>query len=557
MTIGALTRAGSRSALAAAKARARAAANRKVDPVDPQERFFTFEPGPITPTSGGGASPGQRSVIEDTSQLALLLAANKVGKTYDACQETWAFLRGTHPTWPDLKPPLSIAVCLPNLKKPYTNDFAKTMRMCEPRDVLAPTIRYTLARGYRQGTEARIETRPWVACPSCDARWMVDDDQGAICADCQVWAPNLGPSEVVFYSSAGDGASFTGFSGHVLIGNEPPVQSRMGEFLRGAMRHQAVVRWYMTAVSSHAETRDLAWFREDVEGDPDRGVEPRYQLDAEGQVKRDAEGNPIPLWSVHNIRMTPENVPHMTAEEVYAAIALVDPDEYEIRVNGGWDVIATARALMNFGESTCVFDGDELPGLEHDEINIGLCADHGENAGAEYWLLYVYAGRPGPDCRVWFLREYSSPSKTTIARDAHEVIKLLEAHGWNIHHVDRWNGDTNSSGKSRMTTVNQEFEEEITLLATGRRRPVAIRIRPAAKGPGSVGYGTRVLNEGFGTGRCMVHRRCKVLRRSSRTWRGGNTGPDAKLKHPIDTARYGAVELLAPRSRTSTNLVTR
>jgi len=332
--------------------------------------------------------------------------------------------------------------------------------------------------------------------------------------------------------------------------NEPPREDKWGETMRAAAETNAPIAVAFTAVDNHGVSRDLTWLRTIIEGDEARGIDPAYELDAEGLPVLDEDGDPVLLWSQTVIELTPENVPHRDPKDIHAQIANCPPAEFEIRIKGGWETLAQDRMLMGFSRA-CVFSGRELPKYSGEELSIGLCADHGERPGAEFWLLYAYLGK-GPRARVWILDEYSSPARTTEKQDAQGVLAMLARWDLSIHDVSRAHGDVNSAGKTRLASVNEVFEEEFAEVVAGDRTARVITIEGAEKGAGSIGFGVRVMNTAMSSARMFVHENCRMFRRACRRW----AGKDDDYKHPIDTARYGVVPILEPRSRRGAHLGT-
>jgi phage terminase large subunit-like protein len=247
----------------------------------------------------------------------------------------------------------------------------------------------------------------------------------------------------------------------------------------------------------------------------------------------------------HVVPLAPENAPWMTQAQVDQVIESTLESERPQRIYGAWDGVTPERLLSGWSDDL-IFPGGEAPDVPSYPVSVGLAIDHGEKEAKEVVELYAYDERTH---RAWLLDEYSSAGKTTVQQDALGVLAMLDRNGLSLAAIDRAHGDTNSGGKSRLTTVNRLFEEAFADALGHPREQPPIRIRPARKGPGSVMYGARVLNSAMVSRRLRVSDRCVRFIAGARHWKGGNAGPDAALKDALDAGRYGLVDVLDQRSQ--------
>lgn len=247
----------------------------------------------------------------------------------------------------------------------------------------------------------------------------------------------------------------------------------------------------------------------------------------------------------HVVPLTEANAPWMTAAQIRQVIESTLESERPQRIYGEWDGVTPERLLSGWSDELIFKPGDE-DALPHREVSIGLAIDHGEKEAKEVVLLYAY-----DEARheAWLLDEYSSAGKTTVRQDALGVLGMLDRNGMSLQAVDRAHGDTNSAGKTRLTSVNRLFEEAFADALGFPRETPPLRIRSASKGRGSVMYGARVLNAAMVSRRLRVCSRCVKFIEGARHWKGSNAGPDANLKDALDAGRYGLVDILDQRGK--------
>ena len=130
--------------------------------------------------------------------------------------------------------------------------------------------------------------------------------------------------------------------------------------------------------------------------------------------------------------------------------------------------------------------------------------------------------------------------------DARKVFDILDRWGISPFEITKAHGDTNSAGKSRLTSVNRALEQAFAELYKLPKSAPPFRIYPAKKGRGSVNFGCKVLNAAMIQGRLTVHERCAPLVRALRYYKGGKAGRDAEHSDKIDPMRYALTDWLEP-----------
>lgn len=452
---------------------------------DPYLVFMTAEPG----EGRWGAAPWQRAVVEDPSNRILIRGGNKIGKSLGLAMFLENWRRGHNGNHPRPEGPAKILYVVADMANAYADDVCRTLHEIIPSSELHEDTKYSTVRGYTTGGKRAL--------------LFANGD------------------EIMFRSGSQDGQALAGLWSHLVLINEPPIQSRWGEIMRAAGLKKAPVVVGFTPVDNHGVSRDLLWLRDIVEGPPGQPVPTR------------PDGTP--LWSQHVIRLCPENVPHRKPEEVLLQIADMPPWEVAQRRDAEWEGPSNERSLSAFGPEN-VFnaspgDWEALPGApDPGELRLGLAADHGENANKEVIILHAWHGY-GDSLTEWVLDAYLSPGQTSIEQDAEGVCQMLARWGLTPDHMDEAVGDTNSSGKGDWTarTVNEHFTKAFAAL--GYR----LVMRPADKGAGSVGLGVRVLNDAFARKRLWICTVAAPIRNAAERWQGKNDG----YKDKIDPLRYG------------------
>ena len=382
----------------------------------------------------------------------------------------------------DMPTPNTGLIVVPDLDASYADDLCVCFRELLPDYMLARNCSYSMANGYKSGGRRGLTLH--------------------------------NGSRILFRSSWQAPRALAGIKVDWLGINEPPVRSLWGEILRSVFQSQGPVLMQFTSVQDPDKpSQDLTWLRKEIE-DPEKG------------------------WSRHEVPLSYENAPHRSKASIDAQMRDCAEWEYDQRILAKWDAPATDRA----------FDGFDGP-VDDDprgDYPVGMCWDHGEGPGKEVCHLYQYWTNDRGERCAHIFDSYVSPGRTTEAMDARKVAEMLDRWGVSPFEIERACGDTNSAGKSRLTTVNRTLEYAFADLYKLPHHAPPFRIVPAKKGAGSVSYGCRVLNAAFIQGRLTVHKRCAPLVRALRYYKGGKAGRDAEHSDKTDAARYGLTDWLEP-----------
>ena len=438
------------------------------------------------------ATPKQLDFHKSQAARRLCRSGNQTGKSAAGASEAWYHATGSHP-WREVPLAPSIGwVVVSDLENHYPT-ICRKLRDVEPSHLIGPNTLYDSARGYR--------TR---------GRRLIELTNGSI---------------VEFRSGRGEITALASATVDWIWYDEPPMESHYSESIsRIAVRRlpsggRAPAWMTMTPVG-----RPCGWIRLMVEGDESAGTPPTEN------------------WHQTVIRLTPEDCPHRSPESLQQQIASYLPSEVAQRTNGDWEGVTFERLLTGYSEDT-LFDDEELPDREW---GVGLTFDHGERVNSEVCLLYAYDESAN---EVWVIDEYVSLGRTTTQQDALGVLEMLDRNGLNIATVTRAHGDTNSAGKSALISVNRLLEESIAEALGIDPHSPPLRILGASKRPGSVLWGSRVVNIALLSRRLRVSPRCRKLIEGMKHWRGTKQGADAELTHSLDALRYGACEILDGRTR--------
>jgi len=244
-----------------------------------------------------------------------------------------------------------------------------------------------------------------------------------------------------------------------------------------------------------------------------------------------------------------ENCPWLTQEQVDEVIAATLEAERPQRIYGEWEGVTPSRMLSAFTDDH-LYDDDSDEGPSG-KLEVGLGFDWAERSMGTVAELVLFDREAR---KVWSFDEYESQGATTIGQDAISILAMLDRYGIALDEVDEARGDTNSLGKSRLTTVNRAMSEALAR-ASGvpelaiSRGQLPLHIRGARKGPGSVMAGARTLNNALAGWRWRIHRRCKRLVEGARHWKGQKTGRGSEVKDALDATRYIAVPILDQKTK--------
>lgn len=336
----------------------------------------------------------------------------------------------------------------------------------------------------------------WLYCPHDE---IIDSDWNAT----RGWKNDViqlrNGSRIIFRSAESQSTSIAGLTVHACWCDEPMPQHLWGEIMSRVAVHNGPVWITMTPIG-----RELEWLKLIIEGDPTRGIEPQED------------------WQQVIIELTTKDCPWRTQESIDNQCASYGPWEYAQRARGAWEGITIDRAFESFTEDNLI---ERVPQAEW---HVGLGMDHGEGAGRETCLLVIWSV---PLSRLVVLDEYASSKPTVPEEDAAEIKEMLRTHSMRPHSVDLAYGDSNSAGKMRPgLLVNDLLEPHLQ----------GIHLRAPDKRPGSVDYGTRLINLAMMRGHLLIHPRCLGLLKSVKHWKG----KDDDLKHMVDALRYIAVPVL-------------
>jgi hypothetical protein len=449
----------------------------------------------------GGASPPQMAFHKDTSRKRMVLWPNKVGKGRALAAEIWGLITDSHP-WDSIEHPARLIILLPDVDKMYADDMCVSLREMEPPKVLDPACHYSAPRGY-----------------------TVSGGRGIFAAN---------GDQVLFRSSHQDIRSIAGVWGPRVYLNEPPSKHAMGEIVRAiANTDHGRISMLFTAAEDPRHPQSLMWIKHLVCGDE----EPSLPSGVPFWESVPTAGG----WSLHNFELRADNckltVPHRTRQSVRNQIADCNPWEYDQRILARWTAATSDRKLGGFTES-CKVDDDVIPA----DARLGLSFDHGERPGAEVGLLIATWRTPEGNARAHVIDEYVSHGRSSVADDAQGVVDMLASHGYTLGSISRGRGDTNTSGKeSEYRRVNHALVAAFAQLGGGS---VPFGIASPDKRPGSVDYGHWIINSAFLKGALTINARCAVLSRGLEHWRGGKSGADGDLSHPIDALRYYVYDVL-------------
>ena len=143
----------------------------------------------------------------------------------------------------------------------------------------------------------------------------------------------------------------------------------------------------------------------------------------------------------HRFNLTPDNCPHLSAEQIADIAAKYLPHERPQRLHGHWTGEATDRYFEAF-DDRCI--SAELP---RGEVGIGLGIDHGEGVGKESAVLVAFE-RTGDRPLVWILDTYTNKTRTDPEEDAEGILEMLDRNRIRPREVDIAVGDVNSAGKA-------------------------------------------------------------------------------------------------------------
>lgn len=331
-----------------------------------------------------------------------------------------------------------------------------------------------------------------------------------------VFRTGPGAGSVIHFATYRQGSSrIAGFTGHLVVLDEPPPESIYGEVVPRLFRHGGQLKISMT-VTPDSPPQD--WLRAKVE---------------RGEVSETNHG--LDLEAVTPIG----GHPWLTQERIDRFVASLLPHERPMRLGLSWEPIVTDRVLTNFGE-WCLSDAPPPPGAR---LCVGI--DHGTQAGKQVAVLSAVAVDDDGIPRVWFWDEALSDGETTPEQDAAAILEMLRRNGLQYGDIDEWVGDRETGeNKYAVRKTNLDLKRALARRLKLSLEQVAF-IHTPSKWSGSVDYGFRLMNAAFGRERdrktvglryATIHPRLKHFRTACEQWKGARKD---KLKDPLDAARYG------------------
>jgi phage terminase large subunit-like protein len=429
--------------------------------------------------------------FRDETPVALWRDANQVGKSSHAAYYLIQFCRGQAPYWRfRYRPPVHALVL--SISHEQMEPLHRRIWELLPKDEIDPRNGFEPGRGIT-GKPPRI-----------------------------VFTSGPGAGSVISFATYKAGAQrIAGFTGHLLILDEPPTERIYGEATPRLFRHGGQMRICMTLTP---DSPPQEWLQKKVEA---------------GEVSETNNG--LDLKAVTPIG----SHPWLSQQRIDRFIASLLPHEAPLRLGRSWEPLLTDRVLTNYGP-WCV---DATPPPAGSRLAVGV--DHGTQAGKQRAMLVGLHQRGKQDVPgVWWWDESGSDGETTPDQDADAILEMLRRNGLNYDDVDEWTGDRETGeNKYAVKKTNADLRRA---LARKLKRPLE-QTKPIynpSKWEGSVDYGFRLMNSAFGYERdrqivglrnATVHPRCVMFRQACERWRGGRK---EKHKDPLDAGRYAMERLV-------------
>lgn len=419
--------------------------------------------------------------LDYPGRLALLIAANQVGKTQGLA--IWMVRRCL--SYDGVSGPGFLMAMVADLENMYSV-FCSKLRDVMPVSELSAETTYVDGKGYFS-----------------HGKRLIKFSNGA---------------KITFRGGKGEQMAAAGLTCDLGVAiDEIPQRGHFSEALRAAQRFLAPVRMGFTAIG-----RPAGWLRARISGDPNTGAPPT-DADNKGQA----------LWTVFNCGLNTTECPWLSEETVEQIYAQTPTEEQPQRLHGAWEGPTSERLFTGMAPSRVLEHVPEGKGW-----TVTVAMDHGEKAGREHALL-LYSNEQD----VIIVDEYVNGKASNVEQDALGILSMLHRNKVHVSNVDRWIGDVNSAGKqSAGQSVNQAIAEAISKLA-GAKSGALVQIRKPDKRPGSVEFGTRLMNYALHRGELYV---CQAAKSTQRClWH--HKGEGDEFEHGIDALRYGAVDLLRHR----------
>lgn len=437
------------------------------------------------------ASPGLLGFMLDTSPRQCVVAANRVGKTYQAIKKLTDRMLAT--------PGLRCRIVGPTTKR--VNRVHGRYLAGFLRGFLAPGSRWNPGTGFNNFNLAVASN-------------------GSTC-------------ELLSYEQ--DPAAHASDSMDIVLLDEPPPPAHFTEAESRVFDVGGQVWVTLTAVG-----RPVEWFREVVEaGIADRkaGRGPGWSFYQFGLSRQNC-----PWYTEEQIL---ERIREVSRT----------PWEYAQRIDGAWDGVSEDRRFATFDTPNLLTLGvklvDAWPAPQQ-RVHLALSVDHGEGPGHSHWILFGWqvvspdnGSTANPELYVRAIAEWTNARRMSARRESAAVRDRLAEVGVQLDMLSWVVGDTNALAKSETAkTLNELFEIEFARLMGADSAAPRLRVRPARKGPDSVQGGIAVCNALFdsqaGAGPALqVSEACVGVVQSLRHW----GGKDDELKHAADAFRYGVNEI--------------
>lgn len=434
-------------------------------------------------------SPGLAEFMRDTSPRQCVVAANRVGKTYQAIKKlTDAMLA---------RPGLRCRIVGPTTKRVnrvhgrYLHGFLKGF--------LAASSRWNPGTGFNNFNLA-VATN------------------GSTC-------------ELLSYEQ--DPAAHASDSMDIVLLDEPPPPAHFTEAESRVFDVGGQVWVTLTAVG-----RPVEWFKEVVEqGIADRkaGRGAGWSFYQFGLSRKNC-----PWYTEEQIEERRREVSRT-------------PWEYAQRIDGAWDGVSEDRRFGTFDTPNLLLLTvgltDAWPRPKK-TVHLCLSVDHGEGPGHSHWVLFgwqvVRSTEYGPELYVRAIAEWTNDRRMSARREAAAVRDMLLAIGVRLEQLAWVVGDTNALAKSDTArTLNELFEVEFARLMGASVEAPRLRVRPASKGADSVDGQVAQCNGLFDAqaGKVpalQVSEACVGVVQALRHW----GGKDDELKHAADAFRYGVKAII-------------
>lgn len=294
---------------------------------------------------------------------------------------------------------------------------------------------------------------------------------------------------------------------HVLLDELVPPRI-YHEMRKRIERRNGTMRLALTPINAPAD-----WLREECAGG--RILDLHYRCEARWC---------IPVGSTSPLCDPRTGIP-MDQAWIDRFVASTDPNEVDVVVHGGWQIVHVDRSFAAWTDDLVFGDATPVPELQ--DLAVGI--DYGEEPGRFVALLMART----VSGEVWILGEWVGTGREG-AREAAEGIRgMIEGWGMPLASIRRWVGDVNSAGAfAGGRSMNELMQAEF-------RRFAAIEMQTAHKTRGSVDTRFQMLNSTMGSRRIRVHSSCRRVLEAVRQHRRGSQNA-AKLKDPIDAVWYGA-----------------